>query len=135
MGKRSGVPHTDAELEKLTGEELQAEIDRSRLRLGIPPSAKVAKQLRQRIHWLEAAIARRTCPKTPTSGHLSERCSFLKADARSIDTGCVVDHMSPRSTCWDGWVLVICLVDWMELASQSARRFRFSRAACRCAHL
>ena len=58
MGKRSGVPHTDDELERLTGEELQAELDRSRSRLTIAPSAKLAKQWQKRIHWLEAAIGR-----------------------------------------------------------------------------
>jgi hypothetical protein len=59
MGKRSGVPHTEEELERLTGEELQAELDRSRSRLTIAPSAKVAKQWHKRIHWLEAAMGRR----------------------------------------------------------------------------
>jgi hypothetical protein len=59
MGKRSGVPHTEDELDKLTGEELQAELERSRSRLTIAPSAKIAKQWHQRIHWLEAALVRR----------------------------------------------------------------------------
>lgn len=59
MGKRSGVPHTDDELERLTGDELHAELDRSRLRLTIAPSAQVAKQWHKRIHWLEAAVGRR----------------------------------------------------------------------------
>ena len=58
MGKRSGVAHTDAELENLTGEDLQAELDRSRMRLSIAPSAKAAKQWHKRIHWLEAAVER-----------------------------------------------------------------------------
>ena len=59
MGKRSGVRHTDDELDKLTGEELQAELDRSRLRLTIAPSEKMAKQRRKRVYWLEAAAERR----------------------------------------------------------------------------
>jgi hypothetical protein len=59
MGKRSGIPHRDDELEKLSREELQAELGRSRVRLGIAGSAKVAKQWRQRILWLESALSRR----------------------------------------------------------------------------
>jgi hypothetical protein len=59
MGKRSGVPHTDDELERLSKDELQVELGRSRSRLTIAPSAKVAKQWHKRIHWLEAAIERR----------------------------------------------------------------------------
>ena len=60
MGKRSGVPHTDEELEKLTVSDLEAELRRSRVRLTLPGSAKAAKQWHKRIHWLEAALARRT---------------------------------------------------------------------------
>jgi hypothetical protein len=60
MGKRSGVPHRDDELEKLSGEQLQADLDRSRSRLTISTSAKTAKQWHKRIHWIEAEIARRT---------------------------------------------------------------------------
>lgn len=56
MGKRSGVPHTDDELDERTGEELKAELDRSRLRLTIAPSEKMAKQWRKRVNWLEAAV-------------------------------------------------------------------------------
>ncbi|WP_395622433.1 hypothetical protein [Sphingomonas daechungensis] len=59
MGKRSGVPHRDDELEKLSHDELQAELKRSRTRLSISPSAKMAKQWRKRIHWIESAIAQR----------------------------------------------------------------------------
>ena len=58
MGKRSGVPHTDDELERLTGDDLQAELERSRSRLTIAPSAKMAKQWQKRIQWLEAATGR-----------------------------------------------------------------------------
>jgi hypothetical protein len=56
MGKRSGVPHTDEELAKLSREELEAELRRSRLRLTIAGSAKMAKLWHKRIHWLEAAL-------------------------------------------------------------------------------
>ena len=59
MGKRSGVPHRDDELEKLDREALEAELERCRLRLGVPGSAKMAKQLHKRIHWLESALAKR----------------------------------------------------------------------------
>jgi len=60
MGRRSGVPHTNDELDRLTGDELQADLDRSRLRLTIAPSTMAAKEWRKRIHWLEAAIKRRS---------------------------------------------------------------------------
>jgi hypothetical protein len=59
MGKRSGVPHRDDELGKLSGEELQAELERSRIKLSFAPSAKMAKQWHKRIHWLESALAKR----------------------------------------------------------------------------
>lgn len=59
MGKRSGVPHRDDELEKLSHDELQAELKRSRTRLSISPSAKMAKQWRKRFQWIESAIAQR----------------------------------------------------------------------------
>ena len=59
MGKRSGVPHRDDELEKLNSEELQAELDRSRVRLSIANSAKESKRWHKRIHWLESALAQR----------------------------------------------------------------------------
>ena len=59
MGKRSGVPHRDDELENLTSEELRIELERSRVRLSIAGTAKTAKQWHTRIHWLEAALARR----------------------------------------------------------------------------
>jgi hypothetical protein len=56
MGKRSGVPHRDDELARLSREELEAELHRSRVRLTIAGSAKSAKQWRKRIHWLEGAL-------------------------------------------------------------------------------
>jgi len=59
MGKRSGVPHRDDELDKLTSEELRSEIARSRTRWGIAPSTKMAKQWQKRIHWLESTLAAR----------------------------------------------------------------------------
>ncbi|RST31883.1 hypothetical protein HMF7854_14325 [Sphingomonas ginkgonis] len=59
MGKRSGVPHTDEELAALSLEELQTELQRSRMRLSIPQSTKMSKQWHKRIHWLESAIAKR----------------------------------------------------------------------------
>jgi hypothetical protein len=59
MGKRSGVPHRDDELEKLSPGDLAAELERSRVRLSIAASAKMAKQWRKRIHWLEGALAQR----------------------------------------------------------------------------
>lgn len=57
MGKRSGVPHRDDELAKLSEKELEAELARSKLRLTTAPSAKMAEQWHKRIHWLEAALA------------------------------------------------------------------------------
>ncbi len=59
MGKRSGVPHRDEELEKLSREEWRAELDRSRVRLSIATSSKVAKQWHKRIHCLESSLALR----------------------------------------------------------------------------
>jgi hypothetical protein len=59
MGKRSGVPHRDDELQKLSLPELVAELERSRMRLTIAGSAKMAKQWQKRIHWLEMALANR----------------------------------------------------------------------------
>lgn len=59
MGKRSGVPHRNDELEKLSRDEMLAELERSRVRLSVAPSAKTAKQWHKRIHWLETALARR----------------------------------------------------------------------------
>jgi hypothetical protein len=59
MGRRSGVPHRDDEIAKLSRGELQAELERSRVRLSIAPSAKIAKQWHKRIHWLESALAQR----------------------------------------------------------------------------
>jgi hypothetical protein len=59
MGKRLGVPHRDDELERLSPDELQAELDRAHSRLGIATSSATAKQWHKRIHWLESALARR----------------------------------------------------------------------------
>ena len=59
MGKRSGVPHRDDELETLSREELESELARSLQRLRIANSAKMVKQWEKRIHWLERALAKR----------------------------------------------------------------------------
>jgi hypothetical protein len=59
MGKRSGVPHRDDELQALSREELEAELERSRLGLRIAPLARLAKQWNKRIHWLESELAAR----------------------------------------------------------------------------
>lgn len=59
MGKRSGVAHRDDELDKLSDDELRSELERSRVRLSVAPSAKMAKQWHKRIHWLESALAQR----------------------------------------------------------------------------
>ena len=59
MGKRSGIAHRDEELVALSDDELEKEIVRSKARLQIAPSAKMAKLSRQRIHWLEAERQRR----------------------------------------------------------------------------
>jgi hypothetical protein len=60
MGKRSGVPHRDDELAKLSRLELDAELRRSRIRLRIAPSAESAKEWQKRIHWLKTALDRRS---------------------------------------------------------------------------
>ena len=59
MGKRSGVPHRDDELAGLSRAALEAELARARVRLALPNSAKMAKLVEKRIHWLESAIANR----------------------------------------------------------------------------
>jgi len=57
MGRRSGVPHRDEELARLTPEALQAEVARCRTRLAIAGGAKQAKEWRRRLHWLEVALS------------------------------------------------------------------------------
>lgn len=69
MGKRSGVPHRDDELAKLSEGEISAELARAKLRLTTSPSAKVSKRWHKRIHWLEAEIASRKL--RPLSTHES----------------------------------------------------------------
>ena len=59
MGKRSGVPHRSDELAKLAQDQLEAELQRARMRLTIAGSAKIARQWYQRIHLLESALAKR----------------------------------------------------------------------------
>ena len=51
--------YRDDELEKLSRDELATELERSRVRLSVAPSAKMAKQWHKRIHWLESALAQR----------------------------------------------------------------------------
>ena len=65
MGKRSGVPHRDDELAALGADALAAEIARSRIMLSIATSAKQAKALRKRLHWLERERARREEEESP----------------------------------------------------------------------
>ncbi|WP_459788116.1 hypothetical protein [Alteriqipengyuania sp. 357] len=59
MGKRSGVPHRDDELHKLSNDELKSELERSRRRLSVAPSTKMAKQWQKRIHWRQSALVAR----------------------------------------------------------------------------
>ena len=59
MGKRSGVPHRDDELAKLSATEIEAEIARARARLRTDIGAKRGKDWHKRIYWLEAELARR----------------------------------------------------------------------------
>jgi hypothetical protein len=58
-GQAFGVPHTDYELAKLSREELEAELQRSRVRLTTAGSAKMSKQWHKRVHSLEGALAKR----------------------------------------------------------------------------
>ena len=60
MGKRSGVPHRDDELAKLSVAEIDGEIARANARLSTAVSAKRAKDWHKRIHWLEAEKTRRS---------------------------------------------------------------------------
>lgn len=59
MGKRSGVPHRDDELDRPTVDQVKSELANARMRLSYSPSAKASKGWHKRIHWLEAALARR----------------------------------------------------------------------------
>jgi len=59
MGKRSGFPHRDDELEKLSLAGLQSELERLRIGLKFAPSAKMAKLWQKQIYWIEAEISRR----------------------------------------------------------------------------
>ena len=50
MGRRSGVTHSDADLKKLAGEELRAELDLTRIRLG------ARRALRSRTNGVSAFV-------------------------------------------------------------------------------
>ena len=52
MGKRSGVIDLEDGLARLTLAELDAEIARCRMRLGIAPNRRAQKAWKSRIHWL-----------------------------------------------------------------------------------
>jgi hypothetical protein len=53
MGKRSGVINHEEGLAKLSRAELDAEIERCRVRLKIAPTSQLRKSFEGRIHWLE----------------------------------------------------------------------------------
>ena len=53
MGKRSGVPDTDEAVERLTLEELDAEIRRCELMMTYPPfTSRKIKSIESRLIWL-----------------------------------------------------------------------------------
>ncbi len=58
MGKRSGVLNHEADVLKLTIEELDREIARCVTRVKISPSAKMTKLFQKRIHWLRGIRSR-----------------------------------------------------------------------------
>lgn len=53
MGQRSGVIEHEEGLAKLSLAELDAEIERCRMRLKIAPTTLLRKSFESRIHWLE----------------------------------------------------------------------------------
>ncbi len=53
MGKRSGVIDHEDGLAELSLAELDLEIARCRVRLGIAAGSRQRKQFESRIHWLE----------------------------------------------------------------------------------
>ena len=53
MGQRSGVIDHEEGLAKLSLAELDAEIERCRMRLKIAPTSQHRKSFESRIHWLE----------------------------------------------------------------------------------
>jgi len=52
MGKRSGVLDNEEDIMKLSLEELDEEISRCSIRLGIAPTSNLRKSFKKRIHWL-----------------------------------------------------------------------------------
>jgi len=60
MGKRSGVINHEEVLAKLSLADLDREILRCRVRLGIAANTRQRKQFESRIHWLESYRERRT---------------------------------------------------------------------------
>jgi len=60
MGKRSGnIDHEDG-LAELSLTDLEREISRCRVRLGIAANTRQRKQFESRIHWLESYRERRS---------------------------------------------------------------------------
>jgi hypothetical protein len=59
MGKRSGVIDHEAGLAELSLADLDREISRCRMRLGIASNTRQRKQFESRIHWLESHRDRR----------------------------------------------------------------------------
>jgi hypothetical protein len=53
MGQRGGVVEHEEGLARLSLAELDAEIDRCRIRLKIAPITQSRKSFESRIHWLE----------------------------------------------------------------------------------
>ncbi|WP_158014193.1 hypothetical protein [Sphingomonas sanxanigenens] len=59
MGKRSGIIDHEEDLAKLSFAQLDTEIERCRMRLGIAPTSRLRKSFESRIHWLEKFPANR----------------------------------------------------------------------------
>jgi hypothetical protein len=60
MGKRSGFPHSDAELQRLRLADLQTELARLKIGREIASSSKMKKLWQKGIYAVEAEIERRT---------------------------------------------------------------------------
>jgi hypothetical protein len=59
MGKRSGIIDHEEGLAELSLADLDREISRCRMRLGIATNSQQRKQFESRIHWLEGYRNRR----------------------------------------------------------------------------
>lgn len=59
MGRQSGVPHTEEQMEALSDEDLDAEVWRVKSRLGHAPSSMLQKAFEKRLHSLEKIQGRR----------------------------------------------------------------------------